>query len=127
MGKPAVINLDAYQGDRLEVFFRVRNRSFNEQLQMWVPGDYVNLTGWTAKGHVKASKSTVDPLTAFEFTISDQAITPGGVTAYLTPDKTALLTAEKYLYDIQLTNGPANVITYLAGEIRVTAEVTRGV
>lgn len=127
MGAPAVINLQAYQGDRFEVTLRIRDRAWNEEFGDFIPGDYINLTGYTAKGHVKVSKDIPDFVAAFTFDFADQEDQPGMLTAYLLPEQTAKFSGPEYQYDIQLWDDTERVTTYLAGTIKVDQEVTRGV
>lgn len=127
MGRPAIVNIDHYQGDRLEVFFRVRERIWSASSQSWEIGDYINFTGGVPKGHVKASKDDLAPFVTFDCSLSNQATVPGGVLAVLSPAQTTLMIERTYYYDIQVERGASQVDTYIAGVIVMEKEVTRNV
>jgi len=128
MASPAVVDLNAYQGDRLEVFFRIRNRVWNAQLGAYVAGEYRDLTGLTLKGDLKVTKDDAAAAASFAFTIADQGDPDqkGGFLAYITPAQTAALNGTKYLYDIQASADATHIETLIAGTVYFTKEVTKG-
>ncbi len=125
MGSPATVDIDIYQGDRFELFLRLRSQIWNETTQTWVPGPYIDLTGKTAAAQLKASRDDASPAATFTCTIGDQQATPGAVLAVLTPTQTAALTGQTYYYDLQVKGTADYVTTYLQGRATVTKEVTR--
>lgn len=86
----------------------------------------VNLTGWTARMHVRES---VDSETiALEATTSNGRITLGGAAGTIELDIPASVMedveARTYVYDLELVSN-SEVTAILAGRFVVTAEVTR--
>lgn len=127
MGKPLSYNIELYQGDRYELFFRMRSQIFNPTTGAWEPGPYIDLTGNVPAAQIRATRDSETIVTSFQCSLSDQSALPGGVLAILLPSQTALLTAQSYVYDLQLKKGTDYVTTYLQGSITATREVTRGV
>ena len=125
MAKPAVVAIDVYQGDRFELFFRLRSQTFDPITETWVTGDYIDLTGWTPSGMVRATRASSGPPTAvFACSLSDQTLIPGGVLCILLPVESAKLSAEEYVYDIQLSLDADHVTTWLTGPCYSNREVT---
>jgi hypothetical protein len=117
--KPATYNIEVYQGDTLILPMRVRTLDAEG-----VPGDYEDLTGWTPKAQVrnKSSDALVQELTAA--IDPDQVANKGKLTVSATAAQTALWDVLAMVWDLQLTNGSAQVRTILAGSVTVTKDVT---
>jgi hypothetical protein len=104
--------------------------TFNTQLT-WFTDDTqetaVNLTGFTAKMQVRARLDDVTVL--LELSTANGKITLGGVAGtillHIDAADTALLTFEKGVYDLELTNGSGVVTRLLQGVINMQLEVTR--
>lgn len=124
MANPGVLTLNAYQGDRLEVFFRVRALVWNDVTEQYDPGPFVDLTGQVPTAHIKEAKADLTPIATFQCTLADQVTIPGGVLLVLLPADATLLTKTSYFYDVQLKADDTHVTTYLQGQILVTAQVT---
>lgn len=129
--QPVLQDISVYQGDTFDFFFRVRERVWDPALEEYVAGNYINLTGWSGKSQIRASADATAVLAEFTVTISDQAVTPGGVLLVLTPAQTAALpataspTVPAAIWDVQLTNGAGEIRTFIRGAVTVTREVTR--
>lgn len=123
MTLPTELNIDHYQGDRLEIFIEVLVQIFDDNTGVWIDGPPKDLTGITFAGDVKSNKADVEPLVSFTF----QAPTPtnGQVLCVLYPADTKLMTEATYYYDIQFVTSPEDIETYIAGAINMTPEVTR--
>jgi hypothetical protein len=129
MASPAYVDIPLYQGDRLDVYFRIRDQEWSDALGRYVDGDYVVIPSDSLKGWVKKEKTDTSPLVEFSFIIDDQDDpgTVGGFTATIVPDDSATLEPGDYVYDIQITKDSAHIQTYIAGVITVEGEVTTGV
>ena len=125
MANPGVVNLNVYQGDRFELFFRLRSQTWDAVNEMWIPGPYMDLTGATVKSQLRETKESATVAAEFACTLADQATSPGSVLCVLTPAQTTLLSKASYYYDVQVTRGTDFVTTYIAGQVMVTPEVTR--
>lgn len=117
MALPAQKNITIYQGDTYELIFRLKDTN----------GDYVNLTGCTAKSQIRATASTGTVAAEFTATILTQSgATLGGVSLTLSAATTgALSLTTPGVWDVQLTWPDNTVRTYLAGTVTLTREVTR--
>ena len=122
--QPAVQDLTIYQGDSFDFFFRVRDRTYDVALEEFVPGAYINLTGWTGKSQIRATPEATAVLAEMSVTLSNQSTTPGGVLLKLTSVQTAALPASG-VWDVQLTNTAGEVKTFIGGRVVVPREVTR--
>lgn len=116
---PAVLNITITRGDTCEVFFRVRSKNANG-----TPGEYINLTGNTAKSQVRATVKAVVISAEFTCTLTDQVTIPGGVLLRLTPIQTAAIIEDTAVWDVQLTTATDNY-TYLSGVVTIRDDVTR--
>lgn len=129
--QPVTQDIEVYQGDTFDFFFRVREREWDAFNEVWVAGAYVDLTNWTGKSQIRQTHEATEVLAEFAVTISNQAVTPGGVLLVLTPAQTAALpprpTAPSLppVWDIQLTNPAGEVRTFIKGNVLVSKEVTR--
>lgn len=89
-------------------------------------GTPINLTGFTAKMQARASLSSpnvaLEASTANGLFVIDPLI--GRITMTLEADATAVLTSEKYVYDIELYNA-GEVTRLLQGIINVDRGVTQ--
>jgi len=121
---PVSRNLTLYQGDTYSFTFRLRDLSPQGD-----PGNYVDLTGVTAKAQIRQSETTSAVAAEFTATIPDQTVAEdtGRVVLSLTPAETAALnlTNNAGVWDVQLTFPDGTIKTYLRGAIRVIREVTR--
>ena len=94
-------------------------------------GALVNLTGYTARMHLRTSITAVDP-PALTLTDANSRIILGGaagtITLALTATETAALgtpgAASTFVYDLELVSG-ATVTRLLEGTVTVDPEVTR--
>ena len=86
-----------------------------------------NLTGYTARMHVRTTAATTTTL--IELTTANSRITLGGasgtVTLTISATDTAALTPGKYVYDLELVSGGGVVSRIIEGNFVVKAEVTR--
>lgn len=123
--QPSPQDITIYQGDNYDFFFRLRERVWDAGLGDYVAGAYIDLTGWTGRSQIRANATAAAPLAEFAVTLSDQTATPGGVLLTLTPEQTAALPPGTAVWDVELTNNVAEVHTYIAGRVNVSAQVTR--
>lgn len=117
---PATLNLVVIRGDTYEVFFRVRAKNANG-----TPGEYINLTGYTAKSQIRATSKSVSVSAEFACTIADQVTVPGGVLLRLTPVQTAAILEDTGAWDVQLST-VSDTYTYISGTVTIKDDVTRG-
>jgi hypothetical protein len=88
----------------------------------------INITGYTARMHVRSLVSSVDTLIDLttengRITISNP--TAGQVTLTISAVDTATLTPDKYVYDLELVSPTGVVNRLVEGNFVVKAEVTR--
>jgi len=118
---PGKLDLDVYQGD-----------TFKLALTFTTGGAPLDITGTTFAAHIRTTTADADggvppnppsaPLAAMVATITDG---PAGKALLTIPHTdTEKLRAGVFRWDLQGVNG-GETTTYLAGEVRVTAEVTR--
>jgi hypothetical protein len=121
---PGSYGLNIYQGDRIEKAFRLRDAEYDSQGKI-IPGDYKDLTGYTAQAEIRKSKGQSIPDASFTCTIDPDQITNAGlVTIVLLPADCKALNEGGYLWDLQLKLDAAHIKTYLAGPVVVIGEVT---
>lgn len=113
--QPATVNLTIYQG-----------ATFTQTFAYQSGGEPVNLTGTSARMHVRERVTSAEP--EIELTTANGRISIGDefgtVTLTLTAEETAAIKAGSYVYDLELVNGPV-VGRFLQGQVFVSAEVTR--
>ncbi len=113
--QPGRFNFTLTQGD-----------TFNTAPAWKINGNYVNVTGYTAKMDVKqaVTSSTV----IVELSSANGRITVGGIdgkfTLNLTPAETAALPAGNYIYDLDVTAPGGAVYTLLTGGFSVVPQVS---
>lgn len=129
--QPGTQDITIYQGDDYELFFRVRalvwDPDANGGAGGYVPGDYVDLTGFTPKAQIRPSAGSATLLAEFTATLANQTDpdTKGGVYLTLDSAETTDLPTTGGKWDVQLTeDATLKVQTYLRGSVTVTAEVT---
>ena len=83
-----------------------------------------NLTGYSARAHMRSTKSASAIAATFTSTITDA--TGGTVKMQLTNAVTSAISPGKYYYDLELyTSGNAIVSRLMQGTVILTPEVTR--
>ena len=123
--QPAVHDITIYRGDNYELFVRLREKVWNAGTNTWIPGDYINLTGFTGKAQFRADEDASTVAVEFTVTLGNQSTVPGAAYMRLSAAQTAALTVLTGKYDLQFTDGSANTQTYLKGTVTVTKDVTR--
>jgi hypothetical protein len=89
-----------------------------------VTGAPINLTGWSARGQIRAYITDVDTL--FEFIGSGISVDASGyVTVSVTPEQSSAWDWRDGVYDIELIDLTGRVARIAQGAVRVSAEVTR--
>lgn len=115
MVEPGFYTITCYQG-----------ATFNKTFTWTIDNSPVNLTGYTARMQVRATKES--PTTIVSLT-SSSGISLGGVNGTIAvnmiPTATAALAAGVYVYDLELVSGTGAVTRLLEGKFQVSAEVTR--
>lgn len=119
MTTPATFDIELYQGDSYDLFFRVKARDNTGSLV------YQDLTGCTAKAQIRPNAASTTVSVEMSATISDQTTLTGGVLLHITAVQSAALTITNGVWDVQITYPSGDVRTVLAGTVIVTAEVTR--
>lgn len=108
-------------------FYVYRGASFSEQIE-WKDesGTPVNLTGFTARMHMRETLEATDPF--LTLTTENGGITLGGVAGTIqllaNATQTTAITATSGVYDLELVSG-ANVTRLLEGLVIISPEVTR--
>lgn len=113
---PVNRNLTIYKGDTFDFTFKLRTKG-----AFGAPGDYVDLTGATAKAQIRASQDDTTVMAEFTCSTGDDT---GSVSLQLSPTQTAALTGNG-VWDVQITFADGAIKTYLAGTTTVVKEVTR--
>lgn len=112
MAAPGKYNLTIYQGDDFVLHFRLKD---NE-------GAYYNLTGQVGKAQIREHADS-DVVAELTVTLGSLA---GEVVLTLTGEQTADLPLKPLVYDVELAqSGGTGRRTYLAGNVKVLAQVTR--
>lgn len=125
---PVTQDFTLYQGDRFELYFKVYSLIWNAATGKYDKGPYVDLTGQTPKAQIKAQRGAAEAVVAsFACSLADQVADKGGVLCVLLPAQAELLTANSYVYDVQLSSDADHITTYITGQITVTKQVTSGV
>ena len=112
MAFPATYNFSYYKGDTNEFVIRPKTSD----------GSAFDLTGFTAEFFIASSRGD-NPT----FDVEAQAVvdaTNDIVTCTILPGVGSTLDAGTYVYDVQITSGPAVVYTLITGTITVTEQVT---
>ena len=128
---PAPVNITIRRGDTKNIFFRVRERTWNPALNGgaggYEAGPYRDLTGWSVLSQIRESKDAADPAATFAVTLSNQTTTPGGVTLKLTAavTKDMVLPPTGGVWDVQLTDAAGDVHTYIEGSVAFEKDVSR--
>jgi len=121
MALPVGRNLSIYKGDSYSFSFRLRGRNPDG-----TPGDYVDLSGCTAKAQVRQTEDNSTVMAEFGTEIPTQSGNDlGRVNLTLTSTQTEGAGFVGGKWDVQLTWPDGSVKTYLAGSVTVTKEVTR--
>lgn len=89
-------------------------------------GTVRNLTGFTARMHIRENYDDADPLLALTTTDGSIVITPteGRITLYFTPEMTSGEEWKKGKYDLELVNANGAVTRLVRGKIRLSWEAT---
>lgn len=97
---------------------------FSVQLVIKDEGVPRDLSLYSARAQIRATKSSAAALATFTCTITDAV--NGVLQMEMTNAVTKLLTPGEYYYDLELyTASDAYVVRLLEGEVRITAEITK--
>jgi hypothetical protein len=83
----------------------------------------LDLTGNSLAGQIRTTAQSNDIAGTFAFVITDP--TNGLISMKMSATNTALLPAQQCVYDVELTQASGDIIRILAGNVNVTANVTR--
>ena len=115
---PGTYNFSVYQGDTKE---------FSLAISVGPPpdGPYVplDLTGCTIASQIRDTPAAAQPAAVITCTITDDE--GGLVLLSMAPAITAALGAGKKVWDMEITFSNGKKFTYLAGEVTITADVTK--
>jgi|SRR5215831_5361972 len=112
---PNAVDLTLYQGDDWGANVVVSNPDLTA----------ADLTGYTAQAQIRTGPADQQLTVAAEIQATVQL--PNQVLLYLSHDQTTVLTGALYYWDLQLTSGAGQIVTVLAGKVKMTQEVTREV
>lgn len=105
---PENVDLSIWQGDAQEFIIKMNAEN----------GDPIILTGATAQATIRSDFAST---TSYPF---DCTIQNGNeVRVYMSSANCALIPAGDYVWNFQITGGNGDVRTYLAGDVKVYAEV----
>jgi hypothetical protein len=121
---PAQCDISLYRGDDFSLLVRLRSSIWDNYQQKFVPGPYVNLTGWTGKAQVRPSEDSPTVITEFQVIVLDQTQLVGGVQLMLADEQSSLITVGG-TWDMQLTDTTDWVATYLKGNIILIKDVSK--
>lgn len=116
MAEPAPLDIRFVQGDTYRRQFTVQEGD---------PPAAVDITGWSFLVQIRAGAADNQPV---EATLSSTIVDgPGGVfEVVLAPiDSAALAPEVVHYWDVQGTTGAGDVITLVAGQVTVIAEISR--
>jgi len=106
-------DLSIYQGDDWSASVAVTYQD----------GSIADLTGYTAQAQIRTATADQQPQVTVEMQTAIEL--PNTVTLYIPHDQTTLLTGAVYYWDLQLTSSTNQIVTILAGKVKVTYEITR--
>lgn len=109
---PKKVDINVYQGD-----------SGSFRITMTGPlGTPIDISQAAWDGDIRVKTSDANPITSFDFTpvVDDTS----SVDVILTSEKSELLVASKYVYDIEMREGDS-VTTLIYGNISVEQDVSR--
>lgn len=87
-----------------------------------VNGLPLNLTGYTARGQIRRNYSSS---TKVDFTIAIPSPTSGTLLVTLAKTTTATMKAQRYVYDIEVTDGSGKTTRILEGQLEINPAVSR--
>lgn len=124
---PASKDIEIRLGDSKELFIRIRSRIWDSASSTYIPGDYIDITGWTILSQIRITSEDASPLLTFTSTIYPQATTPGGFSLKLTATQTGGLARNltSGVWDCQITESSGDVNTYVAGNVTFVKDVSR--
>lgn len=113
---PGQHNFTLYQGTTLRKTFT------------WTADNVpVNLTGYTGRSQFRATYQ--DPTPALNMTTLNGGIIinelAGEITMFASAEDTALLTADRYLYDLELIDSIGDVSRLIYGTVTIVREITK--
>ena len=132
--RPGPQDITMYQGDDFEFIFRVRAAVLDIDGVTWIPGSYVDLTGYTLlKAQCRLNEASGTVLVEYTCALLTQSgATLGGVIISATKTVVGALTVNaspetlRYgMWDFQMTNTASKQQTYLKGDVFLLPEVTR--
>lgn len=123
--KPAEKALEFYRGDSFEAFMRIREMTLVEG--EYVPGAYIDITGWVGLGQLRSSEDDPTVLATFAVTLGNQTTTPGSAFLRLTAAEVAALSVASGKWDVQFTLPDSTVNTFLKGNFTVVKDVSKPV
>jgi hypothetical protein len=103
-----------------------KGSDFSMELSLIQSGAPVSLSGYSARAHLRSSKSVSAPLVAtFVCTILSPN-TDGKIHVHMPNANTSNVTPGRYYYDLEIyTANDATVTRLVQGDVTITPEVTR--
>lgn len=118
--EPYTMPITIRRGDTKEIFIRVRTAVWNSTTDVWEPGPYKDLTGYTFLAQIRLLDDTL--VATFTITMSDQSDLTNGIGAILLKitDETTLAissTLTTGLWDLKFTEPDGDTFTYVEGAV----------
>ncbi len=112
-------------GPVIKDFTLVRGDSKDIYVGLGRNGSRINLTGCTITGQARVTEDAATADLTFVCTLANQTTDPGGAICHISKTESALVTATKLGYDIQVAfaNG-IDTTTFLAGTITMRKDYT---
>lgn len=126
---PVSLPITIRRGNTKEIFFRVRDRVWDDTANEWVPGPYRDLTDYEINAQVRETATSQTPLLTFMATMGDQTNPElrGSILLKVTDEATATVPAElkNGVWDCNLTEPDGDTFTYIEGIVTFTTSVTK--
>lgn len=117
---PYVMPITIRRGDTKEIFIRARTAVWNDTLNVWEPGPYKDLTGYTFLAQIRLTDDTL--VATFTITVSDQSDLVNGRGSILLKisDEITLAISSTYTtasWDLKFTEPDGDTFTYVEGAV----------
>lgn len=113
--QPITVNLKLYAGDAKTIQLRLW-----EDKEKTVP---MNITGFTFKAQIRKERKS-DDTSKWEVPVTPHIGTPTYIDVHFSKETTEVAPAA-CVWDIQVTDGLGNPMTWITGEVEIEKDVTR--
>lgn len=123
---PASYTIRFTRGDDYRLKIRVRSHTWNPVTEVYDPGPYINLTGWTGKAQARmdpddAGSPLVEMLVTFD---ANQVANTGTMFIEMADTQTATI-PDGAVWDLELVDTAGEKHTYMSGKMKVKKDVTK--